>query len=65
MKTYTITERGQQFKVQSTSIIKALANHFGCERPVRCMSGNEWGNMRYSKGNAAAYRSAKIQIDAE
>lgn len=65
MKTYTIIEKETEYTVQASSQIKAMAIHFGCERPVKCMSYGGttqlWGNRRYSKNTSEGYRSAKFK----
>ena len=62
-KTYAVTEKGITTIVEATSQVSALAKHFGCERPVKCMSyasQQTWGNRRYSKNTREGYRSATI-----
>jgi hypothetical protein len=65
MKTYTIIENEKEYTVQASSQTKAMAIHFGCERPVKCMSyGDEaqlWGNRRYSKNTSEGYRNARFK----
>jgi hypothetical protein len=62
-KSYAVTESGNTTIVEATSQVKALAKHFGCERPVRRMGfDGEWANQRSKVGFNAnvGYRTAKI-----
>jgi hypothetical protein len=62
MKKYLITEKKITTEAFSTSVKKAIADHFGIERAIPCMGmKNTYGNMRYSKTRADIYRCATIQ----